>query len=174
MAETGEDNKTSVMEDPNAIKHLDALFEVIQGNPESSAGGGPTAQKANAKSWKERELPPSFFNAGSNPGPGMNSPDKYNYADSLKPQKPFPKLGPSINLGPPQMAHSHMRSNSMPANLESLSVNPVPLPPGWEASKTPDGLTYYIEWVKVLYVYSSDTRFCKLCVRVCTSAASLL
>lgn len=142
----GDDKKTSVMEDPSAIKQLDALFAVVQSNPESSAGGsgGASAQKINAKSWKERELPPSFFNAGSNAGPG--GMDRYNFPDSLaKPQKPFPKLGPSINLGPPQMAHNHMRSASMPATLESLSVNPVPLPPGWEASKTPDGLTYYIE-----------------------------
>ena len=143
---SGDDKKTSVKEDPNAIEHLDALFNVIHSNPESSASGAATAQKASAKSWKERELPPSFFNSGSNPGPGMNSPDKYNFPESIKPQKPFPKLGPTINLGPPHMgAHSHMRSTSMPATLESLSVNPVPLPPGWEASKTPDGLTYYIE-----------------------------
>lgn len=137
--------KTSVMEDPSATKHLDALFAVIHSNPDSSAAGVlATAQRApNAKSWKERELPPSFFNADSNPR--LSSPDKYNLADSPKPQKQFPRLGPSINLGPPQMSHGHMRSTSMPATLDSLSVNPVPLPPGWEASKTPDGLTYYIE-----------------------------
>lgn len=129
----GEDKKTSVMEDPSATKQMDALFAVIHSNPDSS------------KSWKERELPPSFFNAGSNPGQGMSSPDKFNFSgDSMKPQKQFHKLGPSINLGPP-MPHQHMRSLSMPATLDAPSVNPVPLPPGWEASKTPDGLTYYIE-----------------------------
>ena len=131
----GDDKKTSVMEDPNAKTQLDALFEVIHSNPDLSASGGATAP---AKSWKEREMPPSFFNAGSNSGPGMN----VNFPAGLKTQKPFPKLGPSINLGPPQIPHAHMRSNSMPATLD---VNPVPLPPGWEASKTPDGLSYYIE-----------------------------
>lgn len=136
-----EDKKTSVMEDPMANKQMDALFAVIQNNPDPAAGGmGASAQKAGQKKWKERELPPSFFDSGS--GHGMNSPDKF--SDSLKPQKQFPRLlGPSINLGPPQMPHAHMRSASMPATLESL--NHVPLPPGWEASKTPDGLTYYIE-----------------------------
>ena len=140
----GEDKKTSVMEDPMANKQMDALFAVIQTNPDSAAAGGGmggNAQKAGQKKWKERELPPSFFDAGS--GQGMNSPDKL--SDPMKQQKPFPRLlGPSINLGPPQMPHAqHMRSASMPATLESL--NHVPLPPGWEASKTPDGLTYYIE-----------------------------
>ena len=143
----GEDKKTSVMEDPMANKQMDALFAVINNNTESAAGAsGGSAQKASQKKWKERELPPSFFNAGSNPGQGMNSPDKFTLSsDSMKSQKQFPRLGPSINLGPPQMHHAHMRSASMPATLDSLSVNPVPLPPGWEASKTPDGLTYYIE-----------------------------
>ena len=124
-----EDKKTSVMEDPSATKQMDALFAVIHNPDSSAAGGGASAQKASQKSWKDRELPPSFFDAGSSQG--MN--------------KQFHKLGPSINLGPPQMHGAHIRSTSMPATLESMSVNPVPLPPGWEASKTPDGLTYYIE-----------------------------
>lgn len=131
-ADAGDDKKTSVMEDPMAKKQMDDLFAVVQNNESS---------QASQKKWKERELPPSFFDASSNSGPGLNSPDKFS-SDS-KPRKPFPRLGPSINLGPPQMAHHHMRSTSMPATLDLL--NAVPLPPGWEASKTPDGLTYYIE-----------------------------
>ena len=143
----GEEKKTSVMEDPSATKQMDALFAVIH-NPDSSAGGGgPSAQKASQRSWKDRELPPSFFDASSSSGQRMNSPDKFNFAsDPMKPpQKQFHKLGPSINLGPPQMHASHIRSASMPAALGSEMSSHVPLPPGWEASKTPDGLVYYIE-----------------------------
>lgn len=141
----GEDKKTSVKEDPNANKHLEALFEVIQ-DP-NSAAGGTAAQKTAAK-WKDRQLPRSFFEPSSASGP--NSPDKYSLPGM---PKPLPKLGPSINLSPPQGPHNHYRSYSMPATLDTphmkqysdSSLNPMPLPAGWEMAKTPDGLTYFIE-----------------------------
>ena len=95
---TAEDGKkTYVLESPNAVKHMDALFEVIKRRcrpetPDESSryvsedsaastklldalfevihskqetSSGDTEQKANAKSWKDRKLPPSFFDAGS-------------------------------------------------------------------------------------------------------------
>ena len=161
-----EDEKTSVKEDPNAIQRLDALFEVVQihrnFNKSSTSGCDSTAQKTNAiehldalfdvihttessagsaqkasaKSWKERELPPSFFNAGSNPGPGMNSPDSDSESRSLRSQK---SLCSSINLTSPQTTHSHMCSTSTSATSSPIVI---PLLPFWKASEC---LTYYIE-----------------------------
>ena len=99
--------KTSrILEDPNAVKHMDALFEVVNLHSRSkkraddrerrrsaAACVGPTVDdvdlldalfaviqsdpggadhstssagcRKGTKSWKERKLPPSFFNAGS-------------------------------------------------------------------------------------------------------------
>ena len=142
----GEDKKTSVMEDPNAKTHLEALFEVIQSNP-NVGGSGAAVPKSTAKVWRERPLPPSFFDSSSASG---SSPDKFPPLSKTK-----HRLGPSINLSPPQGPQSlHSRSMSMPATFDAphmkqysadSTFNPIPLPPGWEAAKTPDGLTYFIE-----------------------------
>ena len=165
-----EDRKMSVVADPHAIQHLDALFdvvrvrrsrrrhpscvvtttntelldalfEVVHSSPESSARGGTAP---NAKSWKERELPPSFFDAGSSPEPGMKSPDKYNLPEPPNTQKsPVPSSSQ-------QKSHLQKLSTPLPT-LKLLSTSPVAyavaLPLTWSGSKPSDCLTYYIEWV---------------------------
>ena len=83
------------------------------------------------KPMSDRKLPESFFNA----------------------KAPRLLLGPSISVRPNAASSAHhLKSFSMPANLEpghsrplSLESTLQELPPGWEEARTPDGLTYYIE-----------------------------
>lgn len=157
-----EGRKMSVVADPNAIQHLDALFdvvhvrrshsvtttntelldalfEVVHSSPDSSASAGTTP---NAKSWKERELPPSFFNAGCSPRPRMKSPEKCKLPEPQNSQK---TVVPSSSR---QRSHLHKLSTSLPT-LRVLSTSPVAyavaLPLTWSGSKPSDCLTYYIE-----------------------------
>ncbi len=113
-----------ISEAPNSKDHLDALFEVL------------VSQKDQPKTQPmiDRKLPKSFYDA--------SAPDK---TAGLR-------LGPSINVGPPPPGgpNEHLRSYSMPARMDhSRHYNPDgslgPLPTGWEAAKTPDGINYFIE-----------------------------
>ncbi len=111
----GEDRKSYISEDPNSKAHLEALFEVIH-----------TGNKG-AKPMHERKLPHSFFNQQH-------------------------RLGPSISVGPAAGAKSdHLRSMSLPVNIiesahgRQYSYENLPLLPGWEMAKTPDGIAYFIE-----------------------------
>lgn len=115
----GEDSRKSyISEDPNSKAHLEALFEVIH-----------TGNKG-TKPMHERKLPISFFNQGS----------------------PKHRLGPSISVGGQAGPRSeHLRSMSLPVNIEhsahgrQYSYENLPMLPGWEMAKTPDGLVYFIE-----------------------------
>ena len=124
---TAEDRKSYISEDPNSKAHLEALFEVIH-----------TGNKG-AKPMHERKLPHSFFNQGSTPH------------DSVLKHR----LGPSISVNHPLATKSeHLRSLSLPATIDhnhgrqyslDSAMGNMPLPPGWEAAKTPDGLAYFIK-----------------------------
>lgn len=163
-----EERKMSVVADPNAIQHLDALFDVVHvhrrqrhsssvvtttntelldalfevvHSPRSSNSGGSTP---NPKSWKERKLPPSFFNADCSPGPRSRSPDKCNRPEPQHTQKtPVPS-------SPQQKLQLHKPSTPIPT-LKVLSTRPNPvtyavtLPLTWQGATPSDYLTYCIE-----------------------------
>lgn len=112
-----------ISEAPNSKDHLDALFEVLVSRQDQ-----PKTQP-----MIDRKLPRSFYDA--------SAPDKLAGI----------RLGPSINVGPPPGPNEHLRSFSMPARMDhsrQFSEGSLgPIPSGWEAAKTPDGISYFIEWV---------------------------
>ena len=140
-----------VMEDPDAIKHMDALFGVLEVrcNPKVSAtpsysitedatanaelldalfavinnkDEASDGDAVNTKSWRDRELPPSFFGAGSvNDGRERES--------SSAPETPEPRETSSSSPPPPVEA----------AAVRLASATPLVV------VATRDCLTYYIE-----------------------------
>ena len=151
-ASAGRDGKRIyLMEDPDAIKHMDALFGVlkVRCNPEVSAtpsysitedattnaeildalfavinnkDEASDGDAVNKRSWRDRELPPSFFGAGSvDDGPRRES--------ESTPETPEPR---------------ETSSSSPPPPVETAAVqlaSPAPL----VVVATRDCLTYYIE-----------------------------
>ena len=151
-ASAGEDGKKIyVMEDPDAIKHMDALFEVLKVRCKPEIQDGPSysvfedattnaelldalfavindkneagdSDSVSAKSWRDRELPPSFFGAGS----GNDEPERESTSTSETPE--------------PQ----ETSSSSPPPPVEADTVrlaSPTPL----VVVATRDCLTYYVE-----------------------------
>ena len=115
--------RSYISEDPHAKDHLEALFEVIH-----------TGQPG-AKPMKERELPTCFF----------NQPSAVQDRLLLK-----HRLGPSITVSPGVAGMHHLRSVSLPVNIEhghgrQYSDSAMTLPAGWELARTPEGVGYYIE-----------------------------
>lgn len=152
--------KMSISEIPNATQHMDALFDVVRSyrKPESdatsSARGGTTDimdalfavlqsnKQANAtgeraendkktKSWKERALPPSFFDADCDPAPSISRMDCSTEEDTHSSAR-------SPSTSPPQAIHT-----------TTTAVTPVPVLLVANArrvtSTAPDCLTFYIE-----------------------------
>lgn len=120
----GVDQKSvKISEAPNSKDHLDALFEVLVSRQDQP--------KTQGIPMIDRKFPKSFYDA--------NAPDK----------SPGIRLGPSISVGPPPGPNEHLRSFSMPARMDhgrQYSDGLLgPLPSGWEAAKTPDGISYFID-----------------------------
>lgn len=121
--ESVDQKSVKISEAPNSKDHLDALFEVLVSRQDQP--------KTQGKPMNERNFPKSFYDA--------NAPDK----------PPGIRLGPSISVGPSPGPNEHLRSYSMPARMDHSRQYSDgsfgPLPSGWEAAKTPDGISYFIE-----------------------------
>ena len=147
-----DDKETYLMEDPNAIKHMDALFEVLKVRCKPKVPDTPSynisedttpyakildalfavinkkqdasdSDTANTKSWKDRELPPSFFDAGSISG-------GHERDSTASPESPELQ----------EMASS----SSPPSTAEDDAVVQPPSSPVVVVA-TRDCLTYYVE-----------------------------
>lgn len=183
---------TCILEDPNALRHMDALFDVLGKQPGSGAGGrrnsktegggrsaassaaelvcgGPPADveflldalfavvetetgrggrgeteraaaiapmvrgATSAKSWKERKLPASFFDAGGSTGPSAVKEEASDAAGASGTEddtedSPVPS---------PDSESSRQVPNS--------STGLAPLPVVLVNTNTTDSLTFYIE-----------------------------
>ena len=114
----GGDKKSIVQYAADSEASLDDLFEVLSSQTSAKAG----------KPMTQRQLPQSFFQA--------------NELKRFHPSALGGGLGPGGN---------HPRSMSLPATMPVDMGHPIldglqlPVPPGWEAAKTPDGHHYYIE-----------------------------
>ncbi|XP_056005962.1 transcriptional coactivator YAP1-A-like isoform X3 [Ostrea edulis] len=129
----------------NSGNELDALFQYAA-NPNPELGGHIP--------FRQRNLPPSFFNE---PKPSQPGHVKQGSNDSTG----FPG---QMNVNPAM--GTHLRAHSSPATLQqTLSAAPQPptharqhscdalldpiesepLPPGWEMAKTQDGQRYYLK-----------------------------
>lgn len=121
-----------ICEDPNSQAHLDSLFDVLNNSQPPVKEGKKVLE---AVPMIKRNFPDSFFNPSKDRG-GMR------------------RLGPSISVGTaPGFGIQHNRSLSMPASFNDAHSRQFsqdsnihgPIPPGWEESQTPDGLSYFIE-----------------------------
>lgn len=123
MATSPESNViVNVAEDSES--NLEALFNVL------TSEGDKSSRKSENKSFKG--LPPSFHQI----------PDKSEKI--VGPSVQVPQIG--------QQSKGHNRGMSLPVSLESYHRNSldhpnVPLPPGWEVGKTPEGHSYFIKLV---------------------------
>ena len=120
-----------ICEDPNSKAHLDSLFDVLNNSQPPVQEGRKLPE---AVPMTKRNLPDSFFNPGKDRA-GM-------------------RLGPSVRVGLTSgFGVQHNRSVSMPTSFNDAHPRQFsldsgiqgPIPPGWEESQTPDGLSYFIE-----------------------------
>ena len=80
-----------------------------------------------------------------------NTSRKSNFGEGLPssfhqmPDKSEKTVGPSIQVpGHPMKGSGHNRGMSLPVPLPSMEQG-MPLPPGWEVGKTPEGHHYFIK-----------------------------
>ena len=117
MATSPESKNVIVNVSDDSESKLEALFNVL------------TTEKTPRKSFAEG-LPSSFHQMPDN-------------SEKI--------VGPSIQVPPMgQKMANHNRGISLPVNLDAYQRNALdyqnlPLPPGWEAGKTPEGHSYYIK-----------------------------
>ncbi|XP_013393837.1 transcriptional coactivator YAP1-A isoform X2 [Lingula anatina] len=136
----------------NSNQELDALFDVLNKQPLQPQ-----------RSWKERGLPPSFFNPSvqrtgnhsresstdsmtsgyhslAQGGPGGMMPLHQKTLSSPA------VLGGHLSVAPQQPpARHHVRQSSLGDPIADDS--PLGLPPGWDMARTPSGQPYYINHI---------------------------
>lgn len=183
--------ESCVLEDPNAVRHMDALFDVLRkpsGNASSVVGGGsatcsaaaadlvhggpgdveffldalfsvvqhPTGggerratssrekKQAAAKTWKERELPASFFNSGGSTDDCDKSTRDRGDGDRTQ-EKACQNEAPNSPQPRPPSSETKPQEITSPAGDRSGGVAP-PLPVVLVANtNTTESLTFYIE-----------------------------
>lgn len=129
MATSPGSNNVIVNVAEDSESNLEALFNVL-----TSADNKPSPGRKQESKSSFKGMPPSFHQI----------PDK---SEKI--------VGPSVQV--PQMGQQakgpvHTRGMSLPVSLESYHRNSlehpsVPLPPGWEMGKTPEGHSYFIKLV---------------------------
>ena len=127
MSETPEQKNVILKVSEECESNMEALFNVL--TSENAQNGQSTK-----KSFGDG-LPPSFH----------RMPEKSEKTVGPPVQVPHGQLGQSMGLKGP-----HNRVISLPVELEcyprnSLDCQNMPLPPGWEVGKTPEGNVYFIK-----------------------------
>ena len=163
---------TCVLEDPNAVRHMDALFDVlhkpsIAGRSDFPAPGAEMTRgeadveflldalfavvqsdggdggrraagrtRTAAKTWKERELPASFFDAGGSAGTPVDEARE----ETLEAERSEAEDAPNSPIPSSESASSTQTSD--PAGRPGLDPMPVVLVANTSSA---DSLTFYIE-----------------------------
>lgn len=167
---TNGEKSSRILEDPNAVKHMDALFDVVNIHScgkskkkktrddrdwraavsgvdpamddvdlldalfavvQSEPGAGGHRKHGTTKSWKERELPPSFFNAGPEKSTELNS----EASETQRSRETPCCAGRGGSSSPPLAAQS----------TESTVVTTAAPATAVLVADTPECLTFYIE-----------------------------
>ena len=166
--------EASILEDPNAVRHMDALFDVlrkpaerkprggsataaaelgpgadmdflldalfavVQTDPAAGDGGGGRAVKITAKSWRERGLPASFFDAGGSTTEHQSVEGEESPHSDAEDEVASPSPVPS----PESSSHTHTPNSVATEQHASLTTVPVVLVANTDST---DSLTFYIE-----------------------------
>ena len=120
-----------------AVDLMDALFAVIQSNPKTA--GSRTEKKTNiAKTWKERGLPPSFFDAGSR----NSSTEGMATTQAGASEVPRPEHEQAALQKPPPttVSQSHALGSACDETTSNSASTPAVV-----VSNVPECLTFYIE-----------------------------